>query len=42
MDQLLTVLIGLSYVIAPVSLGAMVYVGYRLVRDPQKNRRERP
>jgi hypothetical protein len=42
MDQLLTVMIGLSYVIAPVSLGAMGYVGYRLVREQQKKRRERP
>jgi len=42
MDQLLTVLLGLSYVVGPLSLVAMVYVGWRLIRDHQQNRRERP
>jgi hypothetical protein len=42
MDQLLTVLIGLTYVIGPLSFAAMVVVGWRLVQDYQKNRRERP
>ena len=42
MDQLLTALIGISYVVAPLSLGAMVFVGWRLVQDYQQKRRERP
>jgi hypothetical protein len=42
MDQLLTVLIAVSYVVGPLSLGAMVYVGWRLIQDHQQKRRERP
>jgi len=42
MDQVLNVLLGLSYVVGPLSLAAMVYVGWRLIRDNQQKRRERP
>lgn len=41
MDQLLLVLIGVGYVVGPLSLGAMIVVGWWLVQDHQKKRRER-
>lgn len=41
LDTLLTLLIGLGYVVGPLSLGAMVFVGWRLIRDQQKHRRGR-
>lgn len=41
MDQVLYVLIGLSYVIGPLSLGAMIVVAWKLFQDQRRNERER-
>jgi hypothetical protein len=42
MDTLLNLLIALGYVVGPLSLAAMGFVGWRLVRDHRSQRRERP
>ncbi|GEM_PF-3303557 len=41
MDTLLTLLIGLGYVVGPLSLLAMIAVGWRLVSDHRNHRRDR-
>lgn len=33
LSPLLKILIGLGYLIAPLTLGAMIVIGWRLVRD---------
>lgn len=38
MDTLLTGLIGLGYVVGPLGIAAMVYIGWKLVRDQRHDR----
>lgn len=42
MDTILNLLLALSYVIGPLSLAGMIFVGWRLVRDHRNPPRERP
>jgi hypothetical protein len=38
MDTLLTALIGFGYVVGPLSLGAMVFVGWKLITHQRHDR----